>query len=55
MVAELVLGLEMVVGFDVAHRPLAPEHLAQGISPSDRAVVAPRTALPLHWEELLRS
>ncbi len=55
MVAELILGLEMVVGYDMAHRALGPSDLAQGISAEARAVVAPRVALPYHWEELLRS
>jgi hypothetical protein len=54
-VGELVLGLEMVVGFDVARAPLATSALAQGLSAEAKAVAAPRAAIPQHWEELLRS
>lgn len=52
-VGELVLGLEMTVGYDVAHAALAPSALA-GLSDEAKARPAPKVALPQHWEELLR-
>ena len=53
-VSELVLGLEMAVGFDVARAPLAVSSLDHGLSEELRAVAAPKMPMPLHWEEMLR-
>lgn len=50
---ELELGLTMAVGFPVANAPLCKASIA-GLSRATREQVAPRAALPTHWQELLR-
>ncbi len=52
-VGELELGLTMACGFEMANGTLYKASLAP-VSQATRADVAPRAALPAHWEELLR-
>lgn len=52
-VAELELALMMSVGFEMANAPLYRASLAP-VSQATRAQVAPKAALPTHWQDLLR-
>ncbi len=52
-VGELLLGLEMAVGFDVARRKLSLGDIV-GVGEATRGLVAPRAEIPQHWDELLR-
>jgi serine/threonine-protein kinase len=50
---ELELGLTMAAGFEMANAPLYRASLA-GLSQVTRKEEAPKAALPVHWQDLLR-